>query len=111
MRHAEARSRRPQGGRCGHRGGNAGGCRVFAFLEAHKAAWARFEEQDGSEHELFTEAAGAVDAALDAITSTPPTTVAGMRAVMEYFVELDGHEDYLPTLLRSSLLRSPVLAG
>jgi hypothetical protein len=31
--------------------------------------------------------------------------------VMEYFVELDGHEDYLPTLLRSSLLRSPVLAG
>jgi hypothetical protein len=84
---------------------------VFAFLEAHKAAWARFEEQDGSEHELFTEAAGAVDAALDAITSTPPTTVAGMRAVMEYFVELDGHEDYLPTLLRSSLLRSPVLAG
>jgi hypothetical protein len=30
---------------------------------------------------------------------------------MEYFVELDGHEDYLPTLLRSSLLRSPVLAG
>ena len=29
---------------------------------------------------------------------------------MEYLVGLDGHEDYLPTLLRSSLLRSPVLA-
>jgi hypothetical protein len=42
---------------------------------------------------------------------TPPTTVAGMRAVIEYLVELDGHEDYLPTLLRSSILRSPLLAG
>jgi hypothetical protein len=52
-----------------------------------------------------------VDAALDAITSTPPTTVAGMRAVIEYLVELDGHADYLPTLLRSSILRSMVLAA
>jgi ABC-type transport system substrate-binding protein len=83
---------------------------VFALLEAHKAAWARFEEQDGSSHDAFTAAAGTVDAALDAITSTPPTTVAGMRAVMEYLVELDGHSDYLPTLLRSSILRSPLLA-
>jgi hypothetical protein len=84
---------------------------VFALLEAHKAAWARFEEIDGSDHEIFTAAAGAVDAALDAITSTPPTTVAGMRAVIEYLVGLDGHSDYLPTLLRSSILRSPLLAG
>ncbi len=83
---------------------------VFALLEAHKVAWARFEEQDGSDHEAFTAASGAVDAALDAITSTPPTTVVGMRAVIEYLVELDGHEDYLPTLLRSSILRSPLLA-
>jgi hypothetical protein len=52
-----------------------------------------------------------VDAALEEITLTPPTTVAGMRAVIEYLVELDGHEDYLPTLLRSSILRSPLLAG
>jgi hypothetical protein len=29
----------------------------------------------------------------------------------EYLVELDGHEDDLPTPLRSSLLRSPLLAG
>jgi hypothetical protein len=84
---------------------------VFALLESHKAAWARFEEQDGSDHEAFTEAGGAVDVALNEITTTPPTTVAGMRAVMEYLVELDGHSDYLPTLLRSSILRSPVLAG
>jgi hypothetical protein len=33
-----------------------------------------------------------------------------MRAVMEYLVGLDGHMDYLPTLLRSSILRSPLLA-
>ena len=52
-----------------------------------------------------------MDVELDKITSTPPTTVAGMRAVMEYLVELDGHSDYLPTLLRSLILRSPVLAG
>jgi hypothetical protein len=51
-----------------------------------------------------------VDAALEEITLTPPTTVAGMRAVIEYLVELDGHEGYLPTLLRSSILRSPLLA-
>jgi hypothetical protein len=80
---------------------------VFALVEAHRRAWVRFMDLDGSDHELFTEAAGAVDASLDEITTTPPTTVAGMRAV----VELDGHSDYLPTLLRSSLLRSPLLAG
>lgn len=41
----------------------------------------------------------------------PPTTIAGMRAVLKYLLELDGHSDYLPTLLRSSILWSPVLAG
>jgi hypothetical protein len=83
---------------------------VFALLEAHRAAWARFEELDGSDHEAFTAAAVTVDAALEELTSTPPTTPAGMRAVIEYLVELDGHADYLPTLLRSSI-RSPLLAG
>jgi hypothetical protein len=84
---------------------------VLGLLEAHKATWARFMDLDGSDHELFTAAAGAVDAALEAITSTPPITVAGMRAVIDYLVGLDGHEDYLPTLLRSSILRSPLLVG
>jgi hypothetical protein len=46
---------------------------------------------------------------LEELTNTPPKTVAGMRAVIEYLVELDGHSDDLPTLLRSSILRSPVL--
>jgi hypothetical protein len=85
---------------------------VFALLEAHKAAWARLiaTEKHTDDHEALEEAGGAVDAAVDEITTTPPTTVAGMRAVMEYLVELDGHSDYLPTLLRSSILRSPLLA-
>jgi hypothetical protein len=50
-------------------------------------------------------------AALNEITNIPPKTVAGMRAVIEYLVELDRHEDDLPTPLRSSLPRSPLLAG
>jgi hypothetical protein len=38
---------------------------VFGLVEAHKANWTRFMELDGSDHETFTEAAAAVDAALD----------------------------------------------
>jgi hypothetical protein len=53
------------------------------------------------------EAGRAADAALDEIITTPPTAVPGMRTVIEYIVELDGHTDYLPTLLRSSVLQSP----
>ncbi len=94
---------------------------VLALIEAHKAAWARFDaifdgilNADLDEERVFaaeTEAGRAADAALKELTDTPPTTIGGMRAVIEYLVELDGHDDYLPTLLRSSLLRSPVLAG
>jgi hypothetical protein len=93
--------------------------RAFALLEAHKAAFGHYldlEEQLGDSEDLAAfkalgTAARAVDVALDEITTTPPTTIAGMRAVMEYLVGSDGQMDYLPTLLRSSLLRSPLLAG
>jgi hypothetical protein len=92
---------------------------VFALIEAHKAAFRHYlalEEHLGDSEDIAAlkalgTAARAADAALDEITTTPPTTVAGMRAVIEYLVELDGHSDYLPTLLKSSLLRSPLLAG
>ena len=58
------------------------------------------------------EVAEAADAALDELTSAPPPTIAGMRAAIEYLLEQDGgHYDYLPALLRSSILRSPLLAG
>jgi hypothetical protein len=86
---------------------------VLGLVEAHKSAWSRLLEIEDQtdDHETLEEAGRAVDVALNEITTTPPTTVAGMRAVMEYLVELDGHSDYLPMLLRSSLLRSPLLAG
>ena len=47
---------------------------------------------------------GIVGAPVEAVV---PTTLASMRAVIEYLVEFDGHIDYLPTLLKSSILRSP----
>jgi hypothetical protein len=58
-------------------------------------------------YETLEDAGRAADAALDAIMKTPPTSVAGARAVVEYLVEWDkgsGDYDYLPTLLRSPLL-------
>jgi hypothetical protein len=86
---------------------------VFGLLQAHKAAWARLLETEArtDDFEALEQAGRAVDVALNEITTTPPTTVAGMRAVLEYLLKVDGHADYLPALLRSSLLRSPVLAG
>jgi hypothetical protein len=59
---------------------------VFDLWEAHKAAWARLLriEDLTDDHETLEEAGRAVDVALNEITNTPPTTVAGMRAVMEY---------------------------
>jgi hypothetical protein len=86
---------------------------VLRLLEAHKAAWARLLETEArtNDHEALEEAGRAVDAAIDEITTTPPTTVAGMRAVLEYLLKVDAHADYLPTLLRSSILQSPLLAA
>jgi hypothetical protein len=85
---------------------------ILGLIAAHKAAWARLLklEDRTDDYEMLEEAGRAVDAAIDRLTKTPPPTVAGMRAVMEYLVEVDGHMDYLPTLLRSSILRSPLLA-
>src|ERR1700684_168831 len=82
---------------------------VFALMEAHKAAWARLLELDNDCSFEAENAAGAVvDAALDAIMRTPPSTPPGMRAVLQHIVELDNDGSgwemggkYLPTLLRS----------
>jgi hypothetical protein len=49
-------------------------------------------------------------AALAALFSTPPTTIAGIRAVLKYVVELDREcepeygDEIAPTLLRSRVL-------
>ena len=58
---------------------------VFGLLEAHQAAFRHYlslEEQLGDSEDLadfeaLEEAGGAVDVALNEITTTPPTTVAG----------------------------------
>jgi hypothetical protein len=84
---------------------------VHALITARKATWARFEGIDLVDDEALEEMGRAADAALDEITNTPPRTLAGMRAVMEHLVDLDGHSDSLPTLLRSSILRSPLLTA
>jgi hypothetical protein len=77
---------------------------VFGLIEADRAASARFDGIEDVTDEAAFEAAGqATDAALNELTSTPPQTMAGMRAVIEYLLELDGHVDCLPTLLRSSI--------
>jgi hypothetical protein len=63
------------------------------------------------DHEAVERAAGAVDAALDEIMKTPPTTRAGARAVIEHLVEWDkdGAMETGAQYLRI-LLRSPILA-
>ena len=48
----------------------------------------------------------AADAAMNELMNTPPTTLAGIRAIIQYLVEWDNDSGYyyLPTLLRSPLL-------
>jgi hypothetical protein len=86
---------------------------VFALIAAHKAAWAAFLELDEhSKRETWERRSRAADAAIDRLTDTPPTTLAGIRAAVEYILKCEGaFYDYLPTLLRSSILQSPLLAG
>jgi hypothetical protein len=83
---------------------------VFALLEAHKAAWARLLETEDrtDDYEALEEAGGAADAALEEITNTPPTTVAGMRAVMKY-LHRSGRAHGLPAGVAAIV--DPAVAG
>jgi hypothetical protein len=76
---------------------------IFGVVEAHLEAWARLMEIDDSDREAFEEAGRTADAAMAALMNTPPTTVAGMRTIIEYLVNRDHNcgYHYLPTLLRS----------
>jgi hypothetical protein len=76
------------------------------LVAAHKAAWAQFMELDERDHETFEEGGRAADAAMYELMNTPPTTLAGMRAVIQYLVDWDNDSGYcyMPTLLRSPLL-------
>jgi len=79
---------------------------IFGLVAAHKAAWAQFMELDDRDHETFEEGGRAADAAMYELMNTPPTTLAGMRAIIQYLVDWDNDSGYyyLPTLLRSPLL-------
>jgi hypothetical protein len=70
------------------------------------------ELDEQSDRETWERLSAAADAAIDKLTETPTTTIAGMRAAIEYLLDHDGgHYDYLPALLQSAVLRPPVLAG
>jgi hypothetical protein len=63
-------------------------------------------ELDERDHETFEEGGQAADVAMYKLMKTPPTTLAGMRAIIQYLVDWDNDSSYyyLPTLLRSPLL-------
>ena len=86
---------------------------IFGLVAAHKAAWAQFMELDERDHETFEEGGRAADAAMYELMNTPPTTLAGMRAVIQYLVDWDNDSGYyyLPTLLSSPLLGAYSVPG
>jgi hypothetical protein len=79
---------------------------IFGLVAAHKAAWAQFIELDERAPETYEDGGRAADAAMYELMKTPPTTLAGMRAIIQYLVDWDNDSGYhyLPTLLRSPLL-------
>jgi hypothetical protein len=97
---------------------------IFAAIERHKTAWTAFVEtvdllnnvegeQDGSEEEIrYMEASAAANDALEAFLATPPMTLAGLRAALEYVVEVDsGCMLDNGGRIAETLLRSPALAA
>jgi hypothetical protein len=100
---------------------------IFAAIERHKEAWRAFDtacsrtdnvvaEEEGREVTEADEAAWSASNAFEeevfeALVTLPPETVAGMRAVIEYFVdfELDIIQGG-PAKFLSALLQSPLLA-
>ena len=97
---------------------------IFAAIERHKTAWTAFVEtvdllnsvegeQEGSDEEIrCMEANAAANDALEAFLATPPMTLAGLRAALEYVVEVDGG-CMLDNggRIAETLLRSPALAA
>jgi hypothetical protein len=84
---------------------------IFGRIDALKTAEARIDDlRDEGDHTAYEEACRAADAAFDELTETPPVTIPGMRALLEFLDEWCGgnNGDYYDYAL---LLRSPVLAG
>jgi hypothetical protein len=83
---------------------------VFACIETLKAATARIDDlRDTGDRVAYKEACQAERAAFDDLTETPPVTIPGMRALLEFLDEWCGgnNGDYYGY---SPLLRSPLLA-
>jgi hypothetical protein len=82
-------------------------------LEALKAAWTRLLETEGrtDDHEKIEAAGRAVDAALEEIMKTPPTTPAAARAAIEHLLERDKDGAMETGQYLATLLRSPALAA
>jgi hypothetical protein len=91
---------------------------IFELIEAHRKAWARIvdahENLKGAlSEEAFTFEIKARDSkvadAKNELLKTPPATLAGARAIIEYLIEWDKDCDpetsyeYLSTLLRSPM--------
>jgi hypothetical protein len=83
---------------------------IFGRIDALKTAEARIDAlRDIDARETYEAAWRAADAAFDELTEIPPTTIPGIRALLEFLDEWCGGNngdcyDY------SLLLRSPVLA-
>ncbi len=101
---------------------------IFSAIERHLAAWRAVDAlftsidvagavQNGREinqadWEAFERARALEDQLLDELRATPPATVAGMRAALEYLVIFQGgylSNCVVPFLV--TLLKSPLFAG
>jgi hypothetical protein len=94
---------------------------IFDLIEAHRTAWARIAAaydnlQGASPEDELTSEIEARDSELDdaknKLLKTPPATLVGARAIIEYLIEWEKECDpemsyeYLSTLLRSPIFAS-----
>jgi hypothetical protein len=94
---------------------------IFDLIEAHRKAWARIVDAHENlrgvlSEDEFTAEIKARDRELDdaknKLLKTPPATLVGARAIIEYLIEWDKEcepetsYEYLSTLLRSPIFAS-----
>jgi hypothetical protein len=89
---------------------------IFAAIDRAKAAWDAYVEAtcelSMAELEAFWKVNVSPDVALQEFLTTPPTTMAGFRAALEYVIEVD--RDCVPNnggLIAPTLLKSPLFAS
>jgi hypothetical protein len=88
---------------------------VFGLIKAHRTAWDEFVKQDLAEPRDEAVRQVARDEAfrvMDELMETPPVTMAGAKAVLEYFVEWD--RDCMPDdsgQYFATLAASPIFAA